>query len=1136
MSDAGSGGSRASVGDSAGSEEPAAEGSRLRRYLIRGGVALVLLVAAGWVAAVTGFGMGTAVPYALDRFSPEGWTVRVGTAEGSWLDRVEVTDVAIEGPTFNLEASRLLLRYRLSPLFGKRLEVLELVVDQPAAHVTLPDTASSAAPDTVASILPRLLSGRPAGSWAIGVDEARLRDGTVDVLSGGRQRYTLSGLNVAGRGSMDANGLAVDVDTAGAAFVSMFADSAGSEFRSEGSMALKGSLRDGTLTLDTMALSSDLSAVSGGGRLTFVDDPVLWRDVNLDLSADPLDLRDLPVELPEPLQSQPEVYLALHAAGAPDSLVLVGDGRMLGGATTAEADVVVRRQGSVGVRGTMSVRGIDLAPWSPEGVDGTGGITADFSLDGLSPGSGYAVNGSVRYDPRSMDPVRLTRRPLLARFDVTGFLVEDSTSSALPVTAEADVALSAERPAVSLGTVSVETDGMTARWSGDLRLGDGRVQGAGRLAWAPELDVETSGVTFTDLDLAVVDTIYPATALTGRLEGRLRREATLRGEAPLQGESPLALSGVADLQLAPSRYTDVSIDTVSLTSVIEGQGAVGMLFALTDLGGVQSRYSLELADSVVRFEADSLALFRPGTEETEGGEAHGRASGSWTLSEVLAGDVLAVVDSARWGAYSFDDGRIDARLRGERVEGEAELNVAGLLPTPLRVRGNADVVGLVPSTATGRVSLAVAHSSADSLARLDTLHVDVVANEPGRFALEGAIRPTEGGRIQLDGTAEAAGDSLSFDVVAAGSLGGPTALLGGATMDSLHLTASGLRVGEVWDAARGQLVLAEASWNRIESERALASVVFDSTGFRVDTLDVRSNVFTAFGQGRLPAGGSAGSIDVRGRVLDLDPLRELGNFDVLAAGDGTFQASFAGALDSLDFQADLDLEALVVNQLRMTGVRFTGEGVVAAPYGLLLGLSSSDMQLTFDRILLPDSEVRRVSFGASGGADSLRVEAEALVDGRRQASVLVHVDPRPEGRTARIEDLRFQIDEDQWRLVEEAIFQYREGLSVEPVLLRAGEQEIRVEGGVSEAGALDLNARMDSTDVATVADLVGLPRLRGWLSGRVRVQGTTDSPEAWLDIAGALHRQGRRPGPVALRVRGNGRRIRGDVELFDANQ
>ncbi|NIR42007.1 MAG: hypothetical protein GWO00_20825, partial [Gemmatimonadetes bacterium] len=74
------------------------------------------------------------------------------------------------------------------------------------------------------------------------------------------------------------------------------------------------------------------------------------------------------------------------------------------------------------------------------------------------------------------------------------------------------------------------------------------------------------------------------------------------------------------------------------------------------------------------------------------------------------------------------------------------------------------------------------------------------------------------------------------------------------------------------------------------------------------------------------------------------------------------------------------------------------------------------------------------------------------------------------------------MDEDQWRLAREATLQYRTGVSVEEVLLRAGEQEIRIEGGVSEDGVLDLNARTDSTEVGTVADLAGFPRLRGWLT------------------------------------------------------
>ena len=1107
--------------DLSSSVDSAPDRSRLRTYATRGAVLGVLLLALTWMAAATGFGMGAALPYALERFSPDGWTVELGSAEGSWLSSIELRDVSVSGPEFSLDASRLLLRYRVRPLLSKRLEIREVALDEPVVGLSLPDSAVASSPDTATSPLPALLSGRPAGAWSVSVDTARLNGGRVEVRAGERPRYALSALQLAGSGGLGETGLAVHVDSVGASFVSTLTDESGTVHRSEGRLALAGELSRGTLSLDTLYLTSDLSRVTGGGLLTFVDDPVLWGEVDLDIEASPLDLRDLPVELPEALHARPDVHVRLIAGGSPDSLMLAVDGETPGGEGTIRGEAVVRRLAgqAPAVEGAFSIDGLDLAPWLAPPFDGIGTVSTDFTLSALQPGADYSARGSLRHEPRVVDSARLVARPLTARFDVEGSLAGASAETD-PLVAEAEVALAADRPALDMGTVFVEAEGTTARWRADLRLEPGTLAGSGNVAWGPEFRVETSATTFEGLDLSALDSVYPATRLTGRLEGDVR------------GEAPQSLDGVVELALAGSRYAELDVDTLALTADLAGQTATGTVFAVTSQGEASSRYSVELVDSVLRFEADSLSLRR----DDVGGAFHGRASGRWTLSDVRAGDVVASVDSARWGSISLARGEIDARLSGDRIEGDAELTAAGVLPTPLRLRANADVDGLTPAQATGRISLSVAHAETDSVSRLDTLHVQVTADEPGRFALEGVLQPTGGGRIDMEGSATAVDDSLSFDVAARGSMAEATALLGGASLDSLYLTASGRRLGVRWEGVEGDLVVENAQWQRLRSERALASIVYDSTGLRVDTLDVRSNVFSAFGTGRLPAEGSGGSIEITADILDLDPLRELGGLDVLAAGDGTVEASLAGALDSLAWQADMDLEALVVNEVRMTGVRFDGEGVIAAPYDLLWGLSSTDMHLAFDRILLPDSEVSRVTFGASGGADSLRVEAEAIVDEARQASAILHLDPRPEGRRARIEDIRFRIDEDQWSLVDQAVLQYGSGVSVEPVLLRAGEQEIRLEGGVSETGALDLNARMDSTDVSTVADLAGLPRLRGWLSGRVRVQGTTDSPEAWLDIAGALHRQGRRPGPVAVRVRGNGRRIRGDIELFDANQ
>ncbi|MBT8488929.1 MAG: hypothetical protein KJO65_08935, partial [Gemmatimonadetes bacterium] len=184
MSDGGS------ATDHASAEGSTSARSRLRGTIVRGAIALAVLLGLGWIAAVTGVGMGTVVPYALERFSPEGWSVQVGGAEGNWLERVELTGVEVVSPAFRFGASRLLLRYRLRPLLGKRLELEELIVADPEAHIVLADSAPPPEDDTSGSVLSTLLSGRPAGSWAVNVAAARISGGQVEVQSHGGHRYT----------------------------------------------------------------------------------------------------------------------------------------------------------------------------------------------------------------------------------------------------------------------------------------------------------------------------------------------------------------------------------------------------------------------------------------------------------------------------------------------------------------------------------------------------------------------------------------------------------------------------------------------------------------------------------------------------------------------------------------------------------------------------------------------------------------------------------------------------------------------------------------------------------------------------------------------------------------------------------
>jgi translocation and assembly module TamB len=141
------------------------------------------------------------------------------------------------------------------------------------------------------------------------------------------------------------------------------------------------------------------------------------------------------------------------------------------------------------------------------------------------------------------------------------------------------------------------------------------------------------------------------------------------------------------------------------------------------------------------------------------------------------------------------------------------------------------------------------------------------------------------------------------------------------------------------------------------------------------------------------------------------------------------------------------------------------------------------------------------------------------------------VDPRPDGRTARIEQFDLTLDQDEWRLNEPATLAYGDTYALSSFLLEAGEQAITIDGTVVPGGALDITIDFDSTDVATVADLVGFPGLEGWIGGRMRLEGPTTAPAGQAYLRGALHRSGQEPTRARASVHSDGTRLSGDVDL-----
>ncbi|HET9947639.1 MAG TPA: translocation/assembly module TamB domain-containing protein, partial [Longimicrobiales bacterium] len=486
------------------------------------------------------------------------------------------------------------------------------------------------------------------------------------------------------------------------------------------------------------------------------------------------------------------------------------------------------------------------------------------------------------------------------------------------------------------------------------------------------------------------------------------------------------------------------------------------------------------------------------------------------------------------------------------VRARARLALAALLSAPATLEADADLVGPSLAEAVGAVRVTAtrapppAGDSAragapppDSLApgslAKDSLALDVVARRPGRFELVAGLLPAEGGAVRAEGTATVTDEGTSFDVRLAGALPEPTSLLRGAAVDTLSLAVSGARAEAGWRRLAASFALAGAHWRELTAQGLVAEVRADSAGLALDTLGLESDVLTLGGRGSLPAeAGADGRIDVTA-TFDLEPLREATGVDVPTIGTNALTASATGSLDSLEIVAGLHTTALAQGEVRIAGADLDVQALLApSDSGELAGLRRTRTELRLDRILLPHAEVSSVEASLEGGPDSLRLAATALVDEGRRGELEATVDPRPDSRHVRFDRFELQLDEDRWLLAGgPAVLSYGNGVSLSSFAVTAGRQTIAVEGGVDAEGALDLTLDVDSTGVGTVADLLGLPRLDGWIGGTARLGGTTRAPLGTLDFDAGFGLQDESPVTLRLLAEADGARATAELTMQD---
>lgn len=928
--------------------------------------------------------------------------------------------------------------------------------------------------DTVRLRYP-FLAWRPGGH--IRVDSLRVRGAAFSLVDSAGDRYRVDSL------TLDAAGTDLRTGAPGIPSVHVEGWTLAGRFTPPGTAAPWGRVRAGGfltpqgVVLDTLRVRSPRSTVTGWGRVALDGHPaptaLAWV-----LEADPLALADLDglAPVPETLLDD-SLFLVTEAAPFGDSARV----RLLARSTTGgEAEVDGSWGGDDTGRGAgfrARLEGVDLRRWVGEALPEAAAGLLTAELDGRvslgAEGGGldlrtelhaslgpHALAGDLTWlrRPGSVGPVDslAVRLDTLALEEVTvsgGALRVRKAAGPLasaPVRGEVRLAHS------SMGSLVLDTARVALRWEGDSGAVDARIaapRGTGVLAAGVTVG---SGSGSIRLDSLAVDSLLPLPQET-EAPHPLRITGTLAGEVRWDGPpgaaaDPGALEAELTLRTAGSRLGPVSPDSTRTELVWRGgTGEAELRAALPDEGSVLLRANGQLLDSLVVV--------------VEEGRFQGIRARSW-------------LDAAPEGVFS---GEVDGRWSGAAGTGEVRL---ALDPSPL---GNDTLRGV------------------EARARLtpDTLH----------GTLQGRLG---GGEVRARVAATPVDSAFTWDASAEADLPALGPIFG--RPDSAVALVARARAGSV---GPGEGAWAEVSipgargWGaRVDTARVSARL--EGERVVVDTLLIRSNLATIHGGGELPttllqAPDSLAAVPVTdstprrfallARLPDSVQTLEAGPVTSLMARSGSLHVATACDPRGCSLESGVSLGSVLVGSTSVAMVQGEMEGTLE-PGPTLTGL---ELDARVQGIRTSTAGIREARVEALLEEGDLTVDGSTVIDDRRNAELGVDAELGSESRSATVRSVRFQMDEDQWRLASPATLTWGgEGIRLDTLAVTAGAQRILAEGVWAGPEGHDFTLQLDSFRVGTLSDLAGAPGLDGFLDATVYGYGDASLPFLQAHAAGHL--------------------------------
>ncbi|WP_456429198.1 translocation/assembly module TamB domain-containing protein [Rhodocaloribacter sp.] len=702
-----------------------------------------------------------------------------------------------------------------------------------------------------------------------------------------------------------------------------------------------------------------------------------------------------------------------------------------------------------------------------------GALTFDGRL--VFPGARLSAAGSatlgdeVTYEIRDGRVERLpylallgdtTRSALTGTFTLTG---RGTDPAALELSATARLHDSFyDGYVVDAADLRAALEAGTLTFDADARLGGGDVRFAGRMRPFDEtLTFALTEGVFRRLDLAA---FTPFEGLATDLNGRF----ALAG----RGADPAALTLDARLDLAASRVNDQPL-TRGVATVDGARGAFGYRLECSMPGGF------------VRFRGDVDVRGETLVYSAKNGRFSGIDAGAWLglpgLRTALNGTLVfegsgtdpATMDLA--ARLTFDDARPSRINAGAVTGGGFEAVFDGG-----KVRLEADL-----AFGEGRATFVTEGRFLD--------------HRPA-YTARGVFERVDVARLAgLDSTRAA----LTFDFEVTGE----------------GLDPAGMRLD-------GRFHATAAQYESLTLDRAAAAFHLEDGLLRVDSLAVRSNVARLSGSGPVALfdtrGAYASDFRFEADLFALAPVGEIFDVDRLRLGDGRVTGALKGRPGALRFDVDVNLNSLVMGDLRVARVKTRLLGAFAKDRTVAEAEARADLRF----LSFPNFTVERTGLLAEYRPDSLGFEVDTRLDRRRDGYLGGRVSFTPGGERLTLDSLRLRLDADRWRLLQPAHVERRGKRYEVRNLLLFSESGAAGDGGVNQQIALDGEIDLDGEQsliltieqfrLDAVADLLGYDGLGGMLDGWLTLGGAASAPVAEGSLEFDLSLSGQAVGDMAM--------------------